>query len=382
MAAFLDGCRFNPTAGGTTDWTYSSAVTGYQSPAAAGVANGTLYKYRAESADLSQWELGEGAYNTSTGVLARTIVLFNSLGTGTASGQSGAGTKINFSTVPQVAVVALAEDLSGLALNNTFSGTQAVTNTTDASSITSGGAFTIAGGLAIAKKLYAGAAAFITGVLTVSAGSASAPSVVGPAATNAGLWFPGANQVSLSANGLETLRFSGASTVGRASAFQAQFNCSGNALSFKGSATTSSIGIFDFSDSAFTSCGAINIDQGAHTTAYLTSSDERAKPYRSLLSADVARAVVDGLEIYDFDDERNLVRGVGPLAQQAYHVLPRMVSAGDSDENLNIESPACQLWQVDLSKAVPYLIANLQECNRQIDSLKLEVATLQAKLVK
>src|SRR6266446_55424 len=96
MAAYLDICRFNPTAGGTTDWTFSSAVTGYQSPALAGVVNARLYKYRAESSDLSQWELGEGAYTTSTGVLARTTVLFNNLGT-TA--------KINFSSVPQVGIV-------------------------------------------------------------------------------------------------------------------------------------------------------------------------------------------------------------------------------------------------------------------------------------
>ena len=121
MAAFLDGCRFNPTAGGATDWTYSSAVAGYQSPAAAGVVNGRLYKYRAESADLSQWEMGEGAYNTGTSVLARTQVLFNSSGTGTAAGQSGAGTRITFSTVPQVAVVALKEDLLSIEEANSFS---------------------------------------------------------------------------------------------------------------------------------------------------------------------------------------------------------------------------------------------------------------------
>jgi hypothetical protein len=124
MAAFLDGCRFNPTAGGTTDWTYSSAVTGYQSPAAAGVVNGTLYKYRAESADLSQWEMGQGAYNTSTGVLARTTVLFNSSATGAASGQSGAGTKINFSTTPQVAIVAIKEDLISVEEANAFTTAQ------------------------------------------------------------------------------------------------------------------------------------------------------------------------------------------------------------------------------------------------------------------
>ncbi|MDI1262502.1 MAG: hypothetical protein PS018_04505 [bacterium] len=102
MAAFLDACRFNPTAGGTTDWTYSSVVNGYQSPASANVTNGRLYKYRAESADLSQWELGEGTYNNGTGVLTRTTVLFNS---------SGTTSKINFSTVPQVAIVALKSDL-------------------------------------------------------------------------------------------------------------------------------------------------------------------------------------------------------------------------------------------------------------------------------
>lgn len=106
-SSFLDVCRFTPTAGGATDWTYLSAVAGYQSPSAAGVQNGATYSYRAESADLSQWEVGTGAYNTGTGVLARTTVLFNS---------SGTTAKINFSSAPQVAIVALAEDLRPLVL--------------------------------------------------------------------------------------------------------------------------------------------------------------------------------------------------------------------------------------------------------------------------
>lgn len=115
MAAFLDACRFNPTAGGTTDWTYSSPVPGYLSPAAAGAVNGRLYKYRAESGDLSQWELGEGAYNSGASSFARTAVLFNS---------SGTTSKINFSTVPQVAVVALKEDLISIEEVNSFTDTQ------------------------------------------------------------------------------------------------------------------------------------------------------------------------------------------------------------------------------------------------------------------
>jgi hypothetical protein len=124
MAAFLNVCRFNPTAGGTTDWTFVSAVTGYQSPALAGVVNGRVYKYRAESADLSQWELGEGAYNTGTGVLARTTVLYNSSGTGTGAGQSGAGTKISFAAAPQVAITALKEDLISVDEANVFTAAQ------------------------------------------------------------------------------------------------------------------------------------------------------------------------------------------------------------------------------------------------------------------
>jgi hypothetical protein len=115
MAAFLDGCRFNVATGGVADWTFTSAAPGYQSPAAANVVNGRLYKYRAESADLSQWEFGEGAYNTTTGVLARTTVLYNS---------SGTTAKINFTTVPQVAIIALKEDLLSPDEPNGFSAIQ------------------------------------------------------------------------------------------------------------------------------------------------------------------------------------------------------------------------------------------------------------------
>jgi hypothetical protein len=112
-SAWLDICRFTPSAGGTTDWTYSSAVTGYQSPTAASVVSGTIYSYRAESADLTQWEIGYGAY--SGGVFSRTTVLFNS---------SGTTSKISFTLTPQVAIVALKEDMLSMAEANSFNTTQ------------------------------------------------------------------------------------------------------------------------------------------------------------------------------------------------------------------------------------------------------------------
>lgn len=102
MAALLDAVMFNPTLGGTTDWVVSSAVQGYMTPAQAGAGNGKTYFYRAESADLSQWEVGYGTYSTGTVTLTRNTVLYNSAGT-TA--------KINFSSAPQVGIVLAAQSV-------------------------------------------------------------------------------------------------------------------------------------------------------------------------------------------------------------------------------------------------------------------------------
>lgn len=102
MASFVNVCRFTAASSGTGDFVVSAAVTGYQTPASAGATNGATYRYRAESSDLSQWEVGYGAYTSGSVTLARTTVLSNS---------SGTTSKINFSAAPQVAIVALAEDL-------------------------------------------------------------------------------------------------------------------------------------------------------------------------------------------------------------------------------------------------------------------------------
>ena len=119
----LDRCIFRPTTGGTADFTVSAAVTGYMTPAQAGAVDGASYHYAAQSADLSQWEVGSGTYAASGTKLSRATVLFNSLGT---------NAKVNFSAVPQVMITALAEDILAVsgwvspALNDA---TQAAANT-------------------------------------------------------------------------------------------------------------------------------------------------------------------------------------------------------------------------------------------------------------
>jgi hypothetical protein len=122
---FADVVKFTATAGSTANFAVSAAVTGYQTPAAAGAVTASQYSYRAESADLTQWEIGQGTYTSSNTTITRTP-LFNSVGGSSA---------INFTVAPQVGFVALAEDLlpvvsvapitnslaADVALNNTSS---------------------------------------------------------------------------------------------------------------------------------------------------------------------------------------------------------------------------------------------------------------------
>lgn len=100
MASLLDRCMFVPTAGGTADFTISTAVTGYMTPAQAGAVNTTTYYYGAESSSKTEWEVGLGTYSTSGPTLARTTVLFS----------SNANAKVNFSAAPNVFITLLAEN--------------------------------------------------------------------------------------------------------------------------------------------------------------------------------------------------------------------------------------------------------------------------------
>lgn len=105
MTSWLDVCKFNAVSSGTGDFVVSSAVTGYQTPASAGAVNGAVYRYRAESADLSQWEVGYGAYTAGSTTQARTTILVSSAG----------GAKVSFSAAPIVGIVAVAEDMLNIA---------------------------------------------------------------------------------------------------------------------------------------------------------------------------------------------------------------------------------------------------------------------------
>lgn len=169
MGSLANVVRFLPTAGSTTDWTVSSAVTGYQTPAQAGAINAAIYAYRAESGDLNQWEIGYGAYTVAGTVLARTTVLANS---------SGTTAKISFTGIPQVAIVALADHynpidgaLFGLGLSTAGSSTTFTVATGWCADSTAAGIMRLYASLAKTTSAWAvGAAAgsLDTGVIAAS----------------------------------------------------------------------------------------------------------------------------------------------------------------------------------------------------------------------
>lgn len=108
--AYFDAVYFLASTSGTGDFGVASAVQGYRTPATASVPNGAVGGYRAESSDLSQWEIGSFTYSTTGPTVARTTVLSNSLGT-TA--------KINFTAAPNVGFVETSQNLADASLLST-----------------------------------------------------------------------------------------------------------------------------------------------------------------------------------------------------------------------------------------------------------------------
>ena len=116
--------------------------------------------------------------------------------------------------------------------------------------------------------------------------------------------------------------------------------------------------------------GSISVTSSA--TAYNTSSDSRIKTsIAALPPVNSAGNIIDQLQpstynfISTYDPGQSV--GVGFIAQQLNSIIPLAVTPGDtSNVAYAPKSSTFKLWQVDLSKLVPYIVADLQWVHRQI----------------
>lgn len=113
MAKLFNRARMTIASTGTGTLTLGSAVSGYQTFASAGVANGDVVSYAIE--DGVNWEIGTGTYSTTGTTLSRS-----------PSASSAAGAAITVTTNAQVYITALTADIvnasSGSATGLTVTG--------------------------------------------------------------------------------------------------------------------------------------------------------------------------------------------------------------------------------------------------------------------
>ena len=102
MASLVDACIFIAASAGTGSFVVSSPVPGWRTPASAGATNGATYRYRAYSADQSEWEVGTGVYTSGTTTLTRAVILAS----------SNAGSAVNFAIAPSVALTIFSADIA------------------------------------------------------------------------------------------------------------------------------------------------------------------------------------------------------------------------------------------------------------------------------
>ncbi len=110
VSSFFNRVMFVSSSGSTADFTVAAAVLGYNTPATRSVPNNTVVTYTAASVDLTQWETGQGVYQSAGPTIVRTTVRESSTG----------GGKINFTLPPTVWLDAHAQDLLAIDSSITY----------------------------------------------------------------------------------------------------------------------------------------------------------------------------------------------------------------------------------------------------------------------
>jgi hypothetical protein len=226
-SSLFNRVMFIAATSGLADFIVGQLVAGYDTPATRGVTNGTTVSYTAQSGDLSQWETGQGTYQSGSSTITRTTIRESSSG----------GAKVSFNSLPLVFLDALAQDLSGGggAVSSVFGRTGAVVAATNdysfsqisgsvaASQLPNPSATTLGG----IESFAAQSSKWINAISTLGVPSATQPAFTDISGTVAASQLPNPSATTL--GGIESLAAVGSkwintiSTSGVPSATQPNF---------------------------------------------------------------------------------------------------------------------------------------------------------------
>lgn len=119
-----------------------------------------------------------------------------------------------------------------------------------------------------------------------------------------------------------------------------------------------------------TQVGSISVTTLA--TAYNTSSDKRIKRNAQPLDAssffeEINPVTFKWIKEYSTKDD---AAGVGLMAQELYKIAPEAVTKGDDGMFTKYGDEGFSMWQVDYSKLVPYLLAEVKAHRQKIKTLE------------
>lgn len=209
-------------------------------------------------------------------------------------------------------------------------------------------------------------------VHAAKAGSASGVAYGFDSDADTGLFRPAADTLALATAGAERARVTstgawllGRTSVGYNGLVEAEYSsatrsgivCNDTATSGTGTALA-----FRMNGAAV---GSITTTTGG--TAYNTTSDRRLKD--AIEDLPDCGALLDSLRPRQWRWRFGGETGAGFIAQELAQVLPLAVTPGD-DSAPAFGDPGFRAWAVDLSRLVPYLVAEIQSLRRRMAALE------------